>query len=92
MEYFMNTLSYDLKGKTENPFSFPERYPALYYKFEDGIEFSISCQPDIIMESQEYSSSSEIESDGIGEDMAIVKDDLIDQDVVIKDFMEATNA
>lgn len=90
MEYFMNTLSYDLKSKTENPFSFPERYPALYYKLEDGIECGCSSQPDIIMESQEYSSSSDTESDGLGEEMALVKDDLIDQDVVIKDFMETT--
>jgi TATA-box binding protein (TBP) (component of TFIID and TFIIIB) len=71
LEYFMNTLNYDLKSKTENPFYNPSRYPALQYRLmEDGI----SSEAIIESKNEITDSSSSNESDEQEED----NDDLID--------------
>ena len=35
LEYFMNTLTHDLKRKTANPFDAPEKYPAFNFKVNE---------------------------------------------------------
>jgi len=35
LEYFMNTLTHDLKIKTDNPFDHPDKYPAFSYKVNE---------------------------------------------------------
>jgi hypothetical protein len=47
----MNTLNFEHKIKSENPFDFPDKYPAFSYKNE--------IDDDAIMESDEASSNSD---------------------------------
>jgi hypothetical protein len=47
----MNTLSFDFKSKTQNPFENPENYPALMYKVGNS-----PTHADVIMENNESSS------------------------------------
>jgi succinate dehydrogenase flavin-adding protein (antitoxin of CptAB toxin-antitoxin module) len=56
LEYFMNTLNFDHKSKTKNPFENPEEYPALMYKIGEGSPIA-----DVIMENYESSSDEGME-------------------------------
>lgn len=69
LDYFMNTLNFDHKSGSENPFKNTEKYLALNYK--ENLSSS-----DVIMESKESSSESDENHPMIDDDELIEKSEL----------------
>lgn len=80
LEYFMNTLSFDYKCQTENPFDNPNDFPALMFKPND----MAGATSDFTMDSVVEESSSNSSDSVIDEDDMKVRNpaDLIDVDVL----------
>lgn len=78
LEYFMNTLSFDHKCQTDNPFQNPSHYPALQFKPND---LDVTMES-VAEESSGSSSDSMIDEQEKEEDRLKRTADLIDVDII----------
>ena len=71
-EYFMNTLKLNLKTMLENPFEYPENYPAFEFKVADDVQKQLK---DAIIEAPSGSSDEESDESMSEDEMGLVDHD-----------------
>lgn len=78
LEYFMNTLSFDYKCQTEDPFKNPDEFPALQFKPND---LDVTMES-VVEEASDSSSDSMIDEQEKESDKALRAAEMIDVEVI----------